>query len=632
MKSIFVLFLILLCIASAFSQEIPEKIIKTDVSDVTIFIEGAQVTRKKSVDLAAGESILKFTDLSPFVDAKSIQVKADGNITVLSVNHQQNFLEKLQKPKELTDLELKIKGIDNNIKLEKTYLDIIKEELAFLTENRDVSNSLKEISLTSLKDISTFYSTNLKILKLSEIEHNQNIEDFEKQKAAIASQINTMTNKKEFATSEILVKVSAKSAARVDFELSYLVNNASWFPSYDLRAKSINDPIQLIYKANVRQDTKEDWKNIKLRFSSSDPNKTGLAPELRTYFLSYNTLPPVYNRAVSLVSGKISDSNNEALPGVTILVEGTTIGTISDANGNYSISIPNNGGNLVYAYVGYVSQTHPVTNPVMNVMLEEDVVMLQEVVVTGYGTTRDEDAAERMQGKVSGITMSIQAGNNIKIRGANSIPVASEMVEKQTTVNFEIKTPYTVLSDNKNYSVDMAAYDLPADYQYYCAPKIDKDAFLMANIIEWEKYNLLEGEANIFFEDTYIGKSLLDVRYASDTLHISLGRDKNVSVSREKVKNYTTRQFIGSKKVETRDWLITVKNNKSQKINMLVLDQVPVSTMEEIEIEIQNASGALEDDEKGEMKWIFSLEPNTKKEIDLRYTVKYPKYKSLVIE
>ena len=477
MKSISVLFLSLICTASAFSQEIPEKIIKTDVRDVTVFIEGAQVTREKSVDVAAGESILKFTDLSPFIDAKSIQVKADGNITVLSVNHQQNFLEKLEVPKELAELELKMKGIDNNIRLEKTYLDIIKEELAFLNENRDVSNSLKEVNLTSLKDISTFYSANLKTLKLSEIEHNQKIEELGKQRTAIANQINTMTNQKEFASGEILVKVSAKSAGRVDFEISYLVNNASWFPSYDIRAKSITEPIQLIYKANVRQDTKEDWKNVKLRFSSSDPNKTGLAPELRTYFLSYNTLPPTYNRAISLVSGRISDSNNEALPGAMIHVEGTTIGAVSDANGNYTISIPNNGANLVYSFIGYVSQTLPVTNPVMNVMLEEDVVMLQEVVVTGYGTAKDEDASAMLQGKASGVTRSKQTGNNLKIRGVNSIPVASEMVEKQTTVNFEIKTPYTVLSDNKNYSVDMAAYDLPADYQYYCAPKIDRDAF-----------------------------------------------------------------------------------------------------------------------------------------------------------
>src|SRR5690554_3651924 len=122
----------------------------------------------------------------------------------------------------------------------------------------------------------------------------------------------------------------------------------------------------------------------------------------------------------------------------------------------------------------------------------------------------------------------------------------------------------------------MEFYDLPAFYQYYCVPKIDKDAFLIANIVDWEKYNLLEGEANVFFEDTYVGKTLMDVRYASDTLEISLGRDKKVSVNREKIKDYTAKQFIGNKKEETRAWKTTVKNNKNQAINMIILDQVPV--------------------------------------------------------
>ena len=99
----------------------------------------------------------------------------------------------------------------------------------------------------------------------------------------------------------------------------------------------------------------------------------------------------------------------------------------------------------------------------------------------------------------------------------------------------------------------MEFYDLPAFYQYYCVPKIDKDAFLIANIVDWEKYNLLEGEANVFFEDTYVGKTLMDVRYASDTLEISLGRDKKVSVNREKIKDFTNKQFIGNNKEETRD-------------------------------------------------------------------------------
>lgn len=629
MKQLTLLFFSLICF-NVFSQEITEREIKTDVNDVTVFIEGAQITRKKTVDITQGVSILKFVGLSPFIDAKSIQVKANGNVTVLSVNHQQDFLELKEKPKELTDLESKLEQLESNIKLEKTYQDIILEELAFLKENRDIGNNLKEINLTTLKEASTFYSTNLKALKLSAIEHDKKIAEYTNQKNDIENQIKTLTSKKEYPSGEILVKINSKNSTQVNLEISYLVNNASWFPSYDIRAKRINDPIELIYKANVRQDTKEDWKNVKIRFSSSDPNKTGVAPELKTYFLSYNALPPVYNRSIGIVHGKVFDGETqETLPGANVQVEGTTIGAVTNVDGSYSITIPNNAGNLVFSYIGYVTERMPISSSVLNVQLVPDFTALQEVVVTGYGTQK-KNATEALQGKVSGVQ--VQNNDKIKIRGTNSLAVPLQMVEKQTTVDFEIEIPYTVLSNNKNYSVDMEIYNLPANYQYFSVPKIDKDAFLIANVVEWEKYNLLEGEANIFFEDTYVGKSLLDVRYASDTLKISLGRDKNVSVTREKAKEFTTKKFIGSKKEETRDWLTTVKNNKSQKINMLIIDQVPVSTIEEIEVEVQKTSGGIHNIETGEIKWEFTLEPKEKKEFELKYSTKYPKYQNLIVE
>jgi hypothetical protein len=624
--------LLLCCMActNLFSQEIAEKEIKSDVNEVTVFIKGAQITRKKAIELPPGETVLAFRDLSPFIDPKSIQVKADGNAMVLSVNHQHNFLDKLEKPREIIDLEAKLEPLKANIKLEKTYLDIIAEELAFLKENRDIGSGMHEISMTTLKEASAFYSSSLKALKLKEIEHNNAIEKLNLEINDINKQIGSLAGKKEYSTSEILIKVNTKNPEKVNFEISYLVKNASWFPSYDIRAKSIKDPVELIYKANVIQDTKEDWKNVKIRFSSTDPNKTGNAPELKPYLLNYNTLPPVYNRMNSLVTGRVSTVNQEPLPGVSVQVEGTTIGTVTNAEGTYSISIPANAAYLVYSYIGYVTERLPVSDAVMNVQLTEDMVQLQEVVVTAMGIEREEDFSSVLEDKVSGVN--IQRKKDMKIRGAASMAVPSAMVENQTTVDFEIKTPYTVLSDNKNYAVDMEVYELPAEYQYYCAPKVDKDAFLIANIVDWEKYNLLEGEANIFFEDTFVGKSLLDVRYAADTLNISLGRDKNVSVNREKVKDFTTRQFIGNKKEESRDWLITVKNNKNQKINMFIVDQIPVSTLEEIEVDVQKLSGANHNKETGEVNWKFTLDPNEKKEFDLRYAVKYPKYHNLLIE
>ena len=622
------IFLLSLIATNLFSQVIIEKEVKTEVNEVTVFLEGAQIVRKKTVDLTKGQTIIKFTGLSPFIEAKSVQVKAEGVLTVLSVNHQQNYLDKAEKPLELTDLEKKLAVIEDKIKLENTYLSIIKEELSFLQENRNIGGKNDQVSVSNLQQTSDFYSSKLTALKLKEIERNKTLNTLTEQKNDLQNQINLLTNKKNYPTGEILVKADAKQAGNYAIEISYIVGNASWFPTYDIRAKNIEEPIQLIYKANVKQDTKEDWQNVKLKFSSAKPNVSGVAPTLQTYFLNYNSRPPVYKMSANSVSGKVSDNTGEPLVGVSVNVEGTTIGTVTDMDGNYIITIPHNASQLTYSYIGFYKQTLPINNNIMHVILEEETRALDEVVVVGYGTKKS-GLSNMLQGKLAGIATD---KSDIKIRGTSSIAIPTTQIVNQTTVDFEIKTPYTIKSDNKSYTVDVEFYDLPAFYKYYCVPKIDKDAFLIAHITNWEEYNLLEGEANVFFEDTYVGKTLMDVRNASDTLEISLGRDKKVSVNREKVKDFITKQFIGSKKEETRSWKTTVKNNKDQAINLIILDQIPVSTNADIEVTAQNISGAKQNIETGEVKWEFELKPTEKKEFELRYSVKYPKNRSLIID
>ena len=168
MKRISILILGLIFSNLLFSQEIKVVEVKTDVNEVTVFIDGAQVVRKKSIDLTQGKSILKFVNLSPFIDPKSVQVKVEGELTVLSVNHQQNYLDKMEKPKELQDLEKSLETIDSKIKQENTYLSIIKEELAFLQENRAIGGKNEQISIANLQQVSDFYSNKLTALKLKE--------------------------------------------------------------------------------------------------------------------------------------------------------------------------------------------------------------------------------------------------------------------------------------------------------------------------------------------------------------------------------------------------------------------------------------------------------------------------------
>ncbi len=613
--------IVLLCFLSfinAFPQEPVEKDIHTVVNEVSVFFEGAQITRKVNVDLEKGVALLKFVNLSPFIDARSVRVKAGGNVTVLSVNHQQNYLDQLEKPKELASLQEKLNKIEDQIRLESTHFEILNEELTFLRENRVIGGRNQELNVNTLKEASEFYGEKVRSLKLEQIKLEKRLDDLNMQKKEVENQIKNLSSANVYPSGEILVKAESTGRSTASFEVSYIVGNAGWFPSYDIRAINVNEPIRLVYKANVRQDTKVDWSNVKLRFSSSDPNVSGMAPALKTYYLDYNIPPPHYMQ-INRVSGRITDEKRESLPGAVISVDGTTIRTVTDYDGNYSITVPSGVSGLTYSFVGYKRKTLPVTSEVMNVVLEPDMVGLDEVVVMGYGTQR----RRTLTGAVESVSMDEEAL-------MSGVPFTR--VEQQTTVDFEISIPYTVKSDNKSYSVDMAEYELPAFYQYYSVPKISREAYLTAGITDWEKYSLLEGEANVFFEDTYVGKTLLDVRHASDTLQISLGRDKNISVNREKTEDYSSRNFIGNRREEVRNWRTTVRNNKGQAVNMVILDQVPVSTNSEIDVNILNRSGAEHNPETGDIRWEFLLGPQETRDFELRYSVRFPRNRNLIVE
>jgi len=625
-----ILILILFAVVGIFvinAQENKEITVKTTVSDVTVFIKGAQITRKTAVNFPAGKSTVRFTNLSPYIDAKSVQVKVDGEVIIMSVNHTLNYNDTVKLDEEVSAYVKQIEAIDEKIKAEQTNLEIIAGEIGFLEENKKIGGTDKGIEYNNLKLTAEYYNQQIAVLTNKKAETDKKIKTLNEAKSSIQKKIASAGGVKPEPTGEIVLTANCKNALHAPVELSYYVNNASWFPSYDIRAKDITQPIDLVYKANVMQNTKEEWKNVNLRISSANPNLGSVAPKLKTYTLDYWTKPPRYdvgnNDLSNTVSGVVTDENGESIVGATVTIKGTTIGTATDLDGRYSLAIPAGGGDLQVEYIGYITKTQPINSNNINIRLEEDHKALSELVVLAYGVRTQSD-----------VSMSELKENSLQKEPAKpkSIPVPVVQIENATSVEFEIKTPYTIVSENKATVVEMEHYSLPTDYEYYCVPKADKDVFLLANIIDWEQYNLLEGEANIFFENTFVGKTILDVRYMSDTLNISLGRDKNIVVKREKVKEFTQTKFLSSKAEVTRDWKITVRNNKSQPISMALLDQIPVSTVSEIEVTPEELSNGVLNKETGEVKWKFVLPPTQKTEFKLLYKVRYPKDKNLTVE
>jgi len=631
------------------AQQVSNQDVPSQVSAVTVYFDGARETRTASVDLKAGRTQLVFAGLAPDVDAKSIQLKSNGAFTVLGVNHQQNFLDASKPSAEWQRLLDERKVLESNIAVQHAYQRVIQEDMDFLKTNRELGGRDQSLTVTALKESADYFSQRMTSLVTKEQTHTKNIEELNRQIKAINQQLNNLNEEEVWPTGEIQVLVEAKQATKASFELTYMVSNASWYPSYDIRANNITEPLEIVYKANIRQQTRNDWKNVKLTLSSYNPGVSGVAPELKTYYLDYNMTPPVYGKNVNTINGRVTDNSNKALSGVRVGVEGSGLVTSTNAQGYYSLTLPANASKINFSMNGYGSQAWNINGDVANVslsrneqtrnMLSLNKKMSQAAQVLNLADLEGLQVSsidEALQGRIAGLDIVSNSsdpgsGSNMRIRGTSSIPVPQQTVEKQISVDFEINTPYSVASDNKVVSVDMAEISIPAMYQYFCVPKIKQEVYLVAQLTDWQQYSFLEGEANVFFEDSYVGKTILNVNAATDTLAISLGRDKSISVKREQVKSYSSKQFIGNKKEETRSWKITVRNNRKESINLLLLDQAPVSRNEEIEVSRQISSDGIFNAENGEVRWATKLAPSSK-EFVLNYTVKYPKSKYLVIE
>lgn len=261
-----------------------------------------------------------------------------------------------------------------------------------------------------------------------------------------------------------------------------------------------------------------------------------------------------------------------------------------------------------------VSATGPVLNPwylnyFYGTMLKEQ-KQLESVVITSAPSavrnkTKDEDAF-----------------NNT---GANYTTVNNT----QLAVVYDVEVSQSIPTNSKPIVFTLAQKEIEANYEYYCIPKLDPDAFLQARIINWEELNLLSGNANVFFEGAFVGQTYIDANQTVDTLNISLGRDKKVVVKRIKAKDYDRKKLIGDNYKRAVLYDISIRNLKGEKLFLMLYDQIPVSANSEIVVEMVDQGGADYQPETGKLTWKMELTPQQEKKLRFAFSVKYPKSKSV---
>ena len=620
---------VLLC----FKLNAKELELKTNISAVTVFQSGAQVTRKGSTAIPAGEYDVVIRDATSLLKKESILVKGDGNFTILSVNHQVTFDDQNMNKPKWAELDLKEKDLKRQMEDLSIKIEVLRTEEDVINNLKGVNTTTEGITVDQVSKAQELLMTKMTLIKNDKLTASRKMKELYDAHQKVMQELTALRTPKQDVKYEIVIKVSAKVETKADFEVSYIVPNAHWYPTYDLRVKTVADPMVIDYKANVSQQTGEDWNNVKLKLSTGDPSQSSQKPKIDTWLLYLNQayVQPKqqsnyykYTDAkFTKVNGNVYDAaTGEALPFCSVYINGTNVGATTDLNGFFNMVMPETGNQLRVTYVGYEAQTVTITGEKMKIYLKPSAIQLEEVEMIRGGRDGKVNIGDEPMMNAYIKSMPGVYGQNKKNEADK--PIAAPVLNIVST-EFNIEQRYTIISDPKNITVTIQSIQSNVKYQYYCAPRLEKDVFLTAQMVDWEQYNLLEGQANVFFEGTFIGSTFLDARFLTDTLEISLGRDKSVKVERVKAKEYNKRQLIGSDNIASRQWDITVRNGKQQNVEIMIEDQFPLSTDSKIEVKQQEKSGGELNESTGVVTWQHKLEPGGTKTMTLKYSVKYPK-------
>lgn len=244
----------------------------------------------------------------------------------------------------------------------------------------------------------------------------------------------------------------------------------------------------------------------------------------------------------------------------------------------------------------------------------------------GFYTPAPERFEDRVMQKGQSPEEVVVAGDQ-----ANESPAVPSVTvnQNQTSFTFTIDLPYSIHGDGSSKTVSVKEHSLPASYRYFAAPKVSETAYLTARLTDWEDLSLLNGEINLYFKQTFVGQSQLRTNTPGDTLQFSLGKDDGIVIERNRLREFAEKNFFGSKVRETHAWELVVRNSKGQTIDLTLVDQVPVSTNEDIKVDIEEHSGASFNKTTGKLSWELTLDTGSTEKRQFRYEVEYPSGRQL---
>ena len=574
------------------------------IKAATVYFNGAELVQNTSVNLPAGNSEIVIKNIANSLVESSIRVGSSKNVTVLSVQFSTNYITEFeidQNNPTIKKAKDSLRWVEKEISKYNSVLSSTTKSIEILDKNQQVSGQNTGLNVAELMKFMDYYNQKRMDLSNNLFVINQKIANLETLEGKWNNQLDTNSKKNEKTTSgKLVLQVINSMANETNFDISYLTNTATWAPMYDLKVTDIGSPIDLNYKAQIAQTSGIDWKKVKLTLSSGIPNQNNVVPDLNTWFLKY------------LLPKQESLKDKEIATALAGRVSGLQVEPLSNSPSSIILrgSRSLDGQNNALIIIDGVQSSASILAQLPQEIIKTATVLKGEQARALYGE----------QGANGVILITTK-------QGMNDFTTISQ---NQLNVSFDIDLPYDILSNVKKHTVDLKELKIPAQYHFYSVPKLSNEAFLIAEIADYSKYNLLTGPANISFENLFVGKTVIKPNSVSDSLKISLGADKRIAIERVKIVDKSDIKFLSNYKIQTFSFETTIKNNKKDAIHLILKDQIPISTDKDIIIELKESELSTVNFETGILTYDMKLQPSEIKKIKISYTIKYPKDKKIM--
>jgi TonB-dependent SusC/RagA subfamily outer membrane receptor len=450
-------------------------LVPSSLKAVTVYRSGAEMTHHSLAQLGKGNHDLIIENISNTVDINSIQVSCHAAVTIMGVEFGNNFLVARETGIRLKLLMDSAGLIQKEIDRVQVQVRTVNELLEVLKANRNIKGEQSGLSVAELMKLMDYYKSKSNELHNELSVHNEKLYRLNEQLTKVGRQIKEEQSRNTSKSGQLKLQLSVATPGKYDFSVSYITPNAWWAPHYDVRVDNISSPLKLVHKAKIAQTTGIDWKKVKLSLSTSLPAQWGNAPILETWFLGYINPVQNLNRNISRsqsLNEVVVTSPMSTVPGIKI--EG--MGSVSDQNTPM-----------------YVVNGVP--------MSSEEFSKINQSAIKSMEVLKDASATSLYGSRA--------ANGVIMVTLKDGLDDYVTISDNELDITFDIDLPYDVPTNGKEQNAILKETGIDAFYKYYSVPKLDKDAYLVAEITGWEKLNLLPGEANIILEGTYVGKSLL---------------------------------------------------------------------------------------------------------------------------